>query len=474
MISTQYWFSSLTATALALAMACPAVADTPSPGGRYALVIGNSGYGGKKEVSGEKEARTLHEYLNKMGFTVLPLVVNSELDEMRAAVDDLGKKIEHASSVIFFYSGHGFQADQENYLMPIGGSTDPDRALAFSYVLTNLAKAPREAVKIVFLDACRDNLEVQKKGFANPGVPPQNTLYAFATGYGQAAASGSRKEYSPYSEILLSYIREPGLEIRQLLAQVHRTLLEKKDQASREEGLDNLPSEFYLVPPVEIRARLEGAPDDDLLVFLNDKVVLSWARNKDEWESLRLGARDNEIKIVVFNQNTHRNQQTWNKTEGWNYKLRLGVASTELPCDDGKPETCFHGEEPVPFKDGPHMGSLFTVATATLNVNPESAELSLARADLDVWNREAPEWARDQDILWEQKIPFTELWIRVRGNLIRKPEAENCMKDSNRLTDLVPVALAAVAGNPTPFDQYIQSLSDCVGMPVWMAVEDQP
>jgi hypothetical protein len=103
-------------------------------------------------------------------------------------------------------------------------------------------------VKLVFLDACRDNPFTNKiraaartrsvtilSGLAEM-KPNEGTLIAFAAGPGQTALDGKPGENSPFTRALLSHVAEPGVEIRQALTEV-------RAQVSRETNKGQLPSE---------------------------------------------------------------------------------------------------------------------------------------------------------------------------------------------------------------------------------------
>jgi len=368
-------------------------------GARIALVIGNSLYGGGEEISGTRDAIDMKDYLEQLGFTVLEPVLNGGLADMEKALTNLKSQIAGASVVVFFYSGHGYQVNGRNFLMPIGGSIEPSSSLPLQSVEQILIRAP-EALKLVILDACRDQKKLPPEalaGFAEPTKPPRRIIYAFAASSGSRAASGSTKDdRSPYTTALLRHLREPGLEIREFLARVNADVT--RDSGGRQRpivvGLDELPEGFFMRPPVVIQAKISKA-DDDLLVLLHGEIALAASRQRER--ELRLKAGDNPFALLVANGKSFHNNHDWDVTEGWNYEMKL-----ELP--DGTEEVFQDNGESTPFKDGPHHGQVFVVARANLLVDPETAKVTVKDKDTTVWRTETPFYARDQEILYEKSV----------------------------------------------------------------------
>lgn len=217
-------FASWLTPSVATAESCTQQSDS-----RFALVIGNS-YSGS--LSGRLDAELIALHLCQLGFSVdlFPDASFRQLEGDGARQDDgalaeFRRKIRNAKEVIFFYSGHGYQIGGKNYLLPNDRDfSQNDPQLPLSRVLWALKGAPDEAVKIVFLDACRTLTGPPAAGLTEVHDLPPTTLLAFATEYGRTAPSGRAGQISPYTAALAKSMREPGLEIYDLLAQVSREL----------------------------------------------------------------------------------------------------------------------------------------------------------------------------------------------------------------------------------------------------------
>ncbi len=518
----------LCAAALAAAQPCSCMSLPVEK--KVALVIGNSNYDAEPTISGVEDARAMADALSQIGFTVLPKVLDASLADTNTALDKFSQQLSGASVVLLYFSGHGYQRLSKTYLMPKNGTTDPASSLLVDDVLQYFSAAPGAAVKLLLIDACRNELRLPPGaplGPADPGTSPPGVLQVFATSPGsEATGSGSATGHSAFTTALLHHIRKAGLEIDEILA---LTAAELKGVQTPFEAFPSagIPRPFYLRQPVFAQAAVEAA-DDDLVVLLNGKIVLDKAALGKGDQPLRLNAGTNQLALLVANQKTFHNSQSWERTEGWDYIFRLfgpgGLELTSPSCGGKSP--CFKDGEPVPFKDGPHHGHVFEVAQAVLVVDPDTAELTLQNVDTDIWNRDVPFYARQQECLFEEKakdlpvgdalglgpgVDFArtldqvfqalkllgatklpdldKVFVTVRGNAALTPFVKVCMVDKlpDRKADLKTSLAAAKAGNPTPFDSFDASLSACVKdaatkspgplsgqeIRVWTALEDR-
>lgn len=158
-------------------------------------------------------------------------------------------KIEIA---LFYYAGHGFQIDGENYLAPVDlraeGVTQVKAAsLALSSIIHGLSVF---STRIVVLDACRDNpfatLTVAGRGIApaksarpsrsaalrsiGAGLAPVSdtvpgTLIVFSTSPGQVARDGEGA-VSPFAAAFAEHMMQPNREVRSLVTHLRRAVID--------------------------------------------------------------------------------------------------------------------------------------------------------------------------------------------------------------------------------------------------------
>ena len=131
------------------------------------------------------------------------------------------------------YAGHGIAVSGTNYLLPVDADIksemDVKLGAAINIDLTLDQTMGDAKVKLVFLDACRDNPFAAKikSNSATRSVNVQSglaemksgegTLIAFATGPGQTALDGQEGNNSPFTRALIDNITKPGVEIQQAM-----------------------------------------------------------------------------------------------------------------------------------------------------------------------------------------------------------------------------------------------------------------
>ncbi len=163
---------------------------------------------------------------------------------------DIGKKAEGADVALFFYAGHGIAVNGINYLLPVDADLksemDVKLGAAINVDLTLEQTMGDAKVKLVFLDACRDNPFAAKirsaKATRSVNVQAglaemksgEGTLIAFATGPGQTALDGEAGTNSPFTRALIANIASPGMEIQQAMTRV-------RAQVNEETGKNQLP-----------------------------------------------------------------------------------------------------------------------------------------------------------------------------------------------------------------------------------------
>ena len=200
---------------------------------RVALVIGNADYDTVGALDNpSNDASMLAIALEGLGFDVR-LGLDLDRDGMRALTRDFGRAAATAEAALVFYAGHGFQVAGENYLVPVDASIAVPADIARETVALAEIVAELEttdALKIVILDACRDNplgaseadLGVEA-GLARVGTEA-DFLFVYATQPDNIAYDGTG-ENSFFTEALLSHLYTPGQDVAALMTHVRRDVL---------------------------------------------------------------------------------------------------------------------------------------------------------------------------------------------------------------------------------------------------------
>ena len=158
------------------------------------------------------DAKAIANVLRNVGFEVVE-GTNLTRDKMTERLLDFGKKAEGADVAVFFYAGHGIAVNGVNYLLPIDADLksemDVKLGAAINVDLTLEQTMADAKVKLVFLDACRDNpfaasirsAKATRSVAVNSGLAEmksgEGTLIAFATGPGQTALDGEVGNQQP-------------------------------------------------------------------------------------------------------------------------------------------------------------------------------------------------------------------------------------------------------------------------------------
>lgn len=231
---------------------------------RVAFVVGNGAYQNVAQLPNPTvDAKAMAVVLRNVGFEVVE-GTNLTRDRMTERLLEFGKKAQGADIAVFFYAGHGIAIGGTNYLLPIDADIksemDVKLGAAINIDLTLDQTMNDAKVKLVFLDACRDNPFAAriKSNSATRSVSVQTglaemksgegTLIAFATGPGQTALDGQEGTNSPFSRALIAHIAAPGVEIQQAMTEVRAQVSEETKKGQLPWGHTNLTGAVYLNP----------------------------------------------------------------------------------------------------------------------------------------------------------------------------------------------------------------------------------
>lgn len=211
-------------------------------GRRVALVIGNSRYRHAGLLANpENDARAIARALRQLGFAEVQDHYNLDRQSLIAALRQFGAAAENADWAVVYYAGHGLEIGGKNYLVPVDAKLEKeedaeDEAVPVARLFDRIAGA--KALKIVILDACRDNRLAARsaqrgarrnltigRGLAKMDAE-SGTLIALAADPGMPAFDGTGP-HSPYASALLRHIAEPGLEVRLMFGRVYDTMREE-------------------------------------------------------------------------------------------------------------------------------------------------------------------------------------------------------------------------------------------------------
>lgn len=206
---------------------------------RVALVIGNSTYEHVQPLPNPtNDVDKISAALTNIGFEV-SIAKNVDYQTMRLALREFSNTSIGSDIALVYFAGHGIEIDRNNYLIPTDARLRKDIDVefeAFSLDQFNSAVSGAKGLKIILLDACRENpfAKSMKRTSSTRSVgrglasvePTGGTLISFAAKEGTVASDGDNSN-SPYTSALVKYLSEPGLEIQLVFRKVRDSVLEE-------------------------------------------------------------------------------------------------------------------------------------------------------------------------------------------------------------------------------------------------------
>ena len=287
--------SAILALGILAAGSIPALAEK-----RVALVIGNSAYQNVTPlINPSNDAKAIAATLAKAGFDSVDERLNLSGIETKRALREFGAKVRDADVAVIYYAGHGIELDGTNYLIPVDAKLEVDTDVldeAFPLDRFVVAADPAKQLRLVILDACRDNpfnktmkrtigSRAISRGLAKVEPTNPNTLIAFAAKAGSTAADGEGKN-SPFATALMSYVTQPGLDLRKAFGFVRDDVLKVTNNKQEPFVYGSLGgNDVSLVPAIAAPSASGPAPaGNDALVQRAYELALQ-VGNKAVWDT---------------------------------------------------------------------------------------------------------------------------------------------------------------------------------------------
>lgn len=214
---------------------------------KHAFLIGNGSYGAAGDLKNPpNDVLEVGLKLHRLGFIVHrhvdlgPKDMNKQFDLFLNALDADAS----VDTALVYFAGHGFQDDGQNYLLSVPDSDGHLIEISLQRWITELEG--RAGRRLIFLDACRNNLDVQKVAKAlsrtravADGYEPTLTAGLVEANYGTeilvsySAAPGrtaldnvAGRPLSPYADALIRHIDAADLSLPVIMARVYREVSE--------------------------------------------------------------------------------------------------------------------------------------------------------------------------------------------------------------------------------------------------------
>lgn len=230
------------------------IADPTIYNNKVALVIGNAGYAGRWALKNPtNDARAVADRFKALGFDVL-LYLDVKVNQLGDILSTASQRMRPGGAFVFYYAGHGLQLRNENYFPAIDAGIRtqfdvPTQSLSLQHILS-LADEAKSELRLMFLDACRDNpWVVASRSFAGGLAkvePPRGTLISYATRPGSVAEDGEGSN-GVYTNQLLRHLGTPNLPVESVFKRIANDVYRTTGGRQEPWHEGNLRGEFAFV-----------------------------------------------------------------------------------------------------------------------------------------------------------------------------------------------------------------------------------
>jgi uncharacterized caspase-like protein len=251
---------------------------------RVALVVGNANYDKVPSLrNARNDAEAIATKLRTLGYAT---TIRLDLDRSSfvEALSDFSVESSAADVSLVYFAGHGIEVAGQNYLIPTDARLKSDAQVRYEAInVADVVAATQgtRRLRVILLDACRDNPFLVKMAMANGtrsvtrGLAPievqTGLLVSYAAEAGTVAADGVG-ENSPYAKAILETLDKPGVEVGLFFRQVAASV---QVQTSGKQT----PFEYQRLPPDRIylgSAQASTVPDTALR-----KLMSRWALSRN-------------------------------------------------------------------------------------------------------------------------------------------------------------------------------------------------
>jgi len=243
-------------------------------GNRVALVLANSAYRHAPSLTNPvNDGAVMAKTLKEAGFDIVDYRHDLSAQDTRRVLREFADATRSADIAVVYYAGHGIEVEGSNYLIPVDAKLERDtdvydEALSLDRVL--VAVEPAKQLRLVILDACRDNPfgKTMKRTVTSRGIgrglaqvepTSPNTLIAYSAKAGFTAQDGDGAN-SPFTVALSKYLTTPGLDVRRAFGFVRDEVLKSTGNKQEPFVYGSLGGEDVPLVPVKVAAAAPTAP----------------------------------------------------------------------------------------------------------------------------------------------------------------------------------------------------------------------
>jgi hypothetical protein len=261
--------------------------------------MGNSAYqnvGRLANPVGDSDA--ISATFRSAGFDVVELRHDLKFNEMRRALTNFSDSVRKADVAVIYFAGHGIEIDGTNYVIPVDAVLERDIDVFYEAIPLDRLLAviePAAQLRLVILDACRDNpfdktmkrttlSRAVGRGLAKVEPTSPNTLIAFAAKAGSVASDGAGKN-SPFTAALVKYLPRPGLDLRKALGFARDEVLKATNNKQEPFIYGSLGGNDVPLVPAPASPPVAASPADPGAESRRDYELAERVGTKPVWDS---------------------------------------------------------------------------------------------------------------------------------------------------------------------------------------------
>jgi uncharacterized caspase-like protein len=261
--------------ALCALLLVPLMAGEARAQKRVALVIGNGAYQNVAQLPNPiKDATAIVDMFNEAGFDWVKLKQDLGNLEFKRALREFMDAAHDADIAVVYYAGHGIQIRDMNYMIPVDArlATEvdaEDEAVSLDRIV--MAIEPAKRLRLVILDACRDNpfaqtmkrrvaMRAVSRGLATMEPTLGDTLIAYAAKAGSTAEDGDGAN-SPFAAALIKHLTVPGLDVRLAFGRVRDEVLKRTGNKQEPFVYGSLGGEGVSLVPASVQPKVAAASE---------------------------------------------------------------------------------------------------------------------------------------------------------------------------------------------------------------------
>jgi len=169
------------------------------------------------------------QVFEKLGYDVI-FCENGNSQKIVELLTEFEEKIKNYDATIFYFAGHGFEVEGENYLAFTECQIDLPNTYHCKQTciqltdLLSIYKNNSNKINIAIIDACRRSFERGGIIATSPIQAPKGTLIAFSTSPNDGASDVGYEGNSIFTGSLLKYIGRERLSVEELFKKVRKTV----------------------------------------------------------------------------------------------------------------------------------------------------------------------------------------------------------------------------------------------------------